>query len=51
MFCLNESHRFYLYTCATDMRKGFDALCAGLSSRKWGAIRLAGKFLSLPTGR
>lgn len=33
MFCLNESHRFYLYTCATDMRKGFDALCGVVISQ------------------
>lgn len=31
MFCLNGSHRFYLYTCATDMRKGFGALGRNIS--------------------
>jgi len=28
MFSLNASHRYYLSVCGTDMRKGFDALCA-----------------------
>jgi len=28
MFALTTSHRFQLYSEATDMRKGFDGLCA-----------------------
>ena len=32
MFSLNESHRYWLYPCSCDMRKGFDALCGVVRS-------------------
>ena len=42
MFCLNESHRFYLCVGATDMRKGFDALC-GVVITQMGRDPLSGE--------
>jgi len=35
MFALSESHRFYLYSDPTDMRKSFDGLC-GLVANELG---------------
>jgi transposase len=42
MFSLNDSQRFYLYTPATDMRKGFDSL-AGLVLEGMGRNPLSGE--------
>lgn len=32
MFSLNENNRYYLYTCGTDMRKGFNTLTGVIKS-------------------
>jgi hypothetical protein len=50
MFSLNESHRYYLCTLPTDMRKGFDSLC-GLVSSQLGRDPLGGEvfiFINRP---
>lgn len=41
MFAISSRSRFYLYTAATDMRKGFDGL-AGLVRRELQADPLSG---------
>lgn len=41
MFSLTERHRYYLYSSATDMRKGFDGL-SGLVRNNMGRNPLSG---------
>ena len=51
MFSLNESHRYYLSTSGTDMRKGFDALC-GIVRSDMGRDPLSGEvFIFLNRSR
>ncbi len=51
MFSLNESHRYYLSVCSTDMRKGFDALC-GVVRSQMGRDPLSGEvFIFLNRSR
>jgi transposase len=49
MFSLTSSHRFFLYSEPTDMRKSFDGLC-GLVQSKMGRNPVSGEvFLFLGT--
>lgn len=51
MFSLNESHRFYVCTGGTDLRKGFDSL-SGLVVSQMGRDPLSGEvFIFLNKSR